>query len=126
MIIQHKLILELADALSRLDGAGDTPYKFGPKTRYALAKNLRLLRSKAEDMDKARVGIVREIWPNGGAVKDTPEFDRFSEQWNVLLNSTEEIPGLMKFQFGELQLDINSIPVTVLANLGPLIIEEGA
>lgn len=130
MKLPHKTVIELTDALSRLDGVSpDTPYKFGPKVRYSLAKNLRILRRKVEDIDKARVALVREIWPGGDGAKkdkDSAEFERFSSQWQAFLESEEDVDGLMRFQFGELQLDINNIPVTVLASLGPLILEEGA
>lgn len=128
MNLQHKTVIELVGALSKLDGAGESTYKFSAKTRYSLAKNLRILRGKVEDYDKVRVGIVRAVWPNGATPdkKDTAEWDRFSAEWQNFLEATEEIENLMRFQFGELNLDVNPIPVTVLASLGALIIEEGS
>ncbi len=126
MKLSRKLLVELANAHARLDGAPEAGYKFGPTTRYRLAKNLRILRGVVEDIDKARVGLVRQIWPDGMPAKDTPEMTRFTIEWQLFLDAEDDVKNLMTFSLADLNLEANHIPVTVLASLGPVINEEGS
>lgn len=129
MILTHKAILELVVAHQNLDGTKENAYKFAPQARYGLAKNLRILRSRTEDINKVRAGLADELSKEMGDKKpDTPEFKalekEFDERYKQFLDATEEIANLMKIKFVDLNLDQNQIPVTVLAALSPIILED--
>lgn len=124
MTLTNKSAIALFTALQRMDGVNDTPFKFGAKVRYSLAKNLRLLSRVRDDVNAARVALIKEISSDGDIRQNTPEMKQFTQRFEELLDLPVEIPNLMRFQFGELNLDVNAIPVTVLADLGPIIIEE--
>lgn len=124
MKLTHKVIIELATAHQQLDGSKEGNYKFSAKIRYALAKNLRLLKGRSEDINKVRTGIIRGISPVEAIKDNSPELREFESQYSTFLDTEEDIPNLMQFTLSELNLDSNPIPVSVLSYLSPLIIEE--
>lgn len=124
MVITRRQVSLLLDAHLNMDGSPTKPSKFGPKVRYSLAKNVRLLQTAFEDMEKSRIGLIKELAPTTNSiVKDSPEMASFSNRWNDFLDTTEDI-RLMKFTLGELQLDVNDLPIAVLAKLGAVIVED--
>lgn len=126
MKLARSKIASLLDALLNMDGPPDRPSKYSPKTRYSLAKNVRLLSSRLEDLEKAKMGFIRELAPTTFKIeKDSPEMVAFTTKWEEFMNSEEEdFPNLMRFTLQELNLDVNELPVVVLAKLGPIIIED--
>jgi hypothetical protein len=126
MKLSRRKIPSLLDALMNMEGPPANPSKFTPKVRYALAKNVRLLNTRFEDMEKARSGLIRQLAPVTLKIeKDTPESIQFSNTWEAFLDAEEEdFPGMIRFTVGELNLDVNSLPIVVLAKLGPILIED--
>lgn len=128
MELTRRQITELSQAHASLDGSKEGTYKFSAKTRYSLAKNLRLLRGKAMDINKVQNDFIRERVPHGTEPpkSGTAEFEKLDKELTAFQEETESIPGLMKFPLADLQLDLNPIPVTVLCYLGPIIVEDVA
>jgi hypothetical protein len=126
MILTRRQVISVLDAHLNLDGSADRPSKFAPKTRYALAKNIRLLTSRFEDLEKVKTGMIRELAPTTFKIeKDSPEAVAITKQWEAFQDAdTEDFPNLMRFTLAELNLDVNDLPIVVLAKLGPVIIED--
>lgn len=125
MILTRKQILRIFSAVNALQDT-QRNYDFGHKTRYKMFKAHRILSGRVEDLEKARVALVREIAPRDLAIKPgTAEMNAFSDKWEAFLNETEEVNGLAPFALNaELRFDINKIPVAVLCDLGDLLLDE--
>jgi len=128
MILTRRQVPSVLDALLNLEGTKERPSKFTPKVRYALAKNVRLLTARFEDLEKAKFGFIRQISPENFKIDNgTPESVRFTDQWEAFLAAdTEDFPNLMRFTLADLNLDVNELPIAVLAKLGPILIEDDA
>lgn len=124
--LTRKQVLSVLDALLNLDGPQSAPFKYGAKTRYKLAKAVRLLSSRFEDMEKVRLGIIRELSPSTFSLpKDDPKNVEYTKRWEAFLDAEpEEIDGLGKFTLAELNLETNELPIAVLAKLGPVLIDD--
>ena len=124
MTLTRKQIPSLLDALMNLDGDPKAPFKYSPKVRYSLAKNLRILTTKFQDIEKVRLGLIRELAPGTFEIqKGTPEAVAFSQKWEEF-ESGEEPCNTLRFTLSDLNLDTNQIPIAALAKLGPLLIED--
>ena len=124
MKLSHKTILELAYAHGNLDGVKDTSFKFSAKVRYSLSKNHRILKSRSEDINKVRTGLIRELTEEGAIKDGSPEMAKFEKAYTEFLELEEDIPNIMQFNLSDLNLETNQIPVSTLSALGPLLIEE--
>ncbi len=104
-----------------------TPYSLGGKTRYTIAKNLRILGVKINDFNKARDGLIREI--SGGATfikkEETEKVEKFVAKVNELAEVEDEVDGLLQVTLEDLKLneesDINPYPSNVINGLTLLI-----
>lgn len=123
MKLTHRAVIELVAAHSALDGSKDNSYKFASKVRYSLSKNLRLLQTRAADIDKERTKIVEDVSPNGPIKPETPEMKEFQNRYFAFLQEEDDIPNLMQLKLEDLNLDSNQIPITVLAALGHILVE---
>lgn len=126
MKIARNVIPSLLDALLMLDGSDPkNPFKFTPKVRYSLAKNVRILTTQFKDIEKARLGMIRQLSPKTFQIeKNTPEAVEFSKQWEPFDAEEVEVNGVMRFTLAEMNLDVNDIPIAALAKLGPILIED--
>lgn len=119
-----------------IDKAGNAvmlPYRLGGQ-RMTIALNMDVLRGVVQAGDQARVGLVREILPNGTPPVGTPEFakfqasdpayKRFLDEYQKLLDAPQGVvPGRLKLadlDVGDAP-DHNPIPPTVLQPLLPII-----
>jgi len=139
MKLKINQIKELQDALSNLDGyqravkvdGADKlvfqPYSLSGKTRYAIAKNLRILTTKISDFNKARDGLIKEISGGQNFIKkeDTENVEKFVARVNELAEVEDDVDGLIQFTLAELGLeletDLNPFPSSVINGLTLLI-----
>lgn len=139
MKLKINQIKTLHDAFSSLDGYQRAvkvdgaeklifqPYTLSGKTRYAIAKNLRILGSKITDFNKARDGLITEI--SGGQTfikkEDTEKIETFVTKVNELAEVEDEVDGLLSVtpaELGlELETDLNPFPSNVINGLTLLI-----
>ncbi len=132
-------IKTLHDAFSNLDGYQKAvkvdgvdkivfvPYTLSGKTRYAIAKNLRILSTKIADFNKARDGLIIEVSGGANFIKkeDTDKIEKFVSLLNQLSEVEDEVDGLLTLSLKELGLeeetDLNPFPATVINGLAQLI-----
>ena len=125
MKLTNSQIVSIAEAHLNLDGLPEKPFKFIPRFRYSLSKNLRLLNQRVRDLETERVKIIREIAPGDLRIeKDTPQAIEFERRYDSLMEDIHEIPNLMSLRLSDLNLGENDIPVRVLSALGPIITED--
>lgn len=116
MTIKIKKILELYEAFASLDGYTEikdgkvsekTYYYFGGKTKYNLVKNLNVLKRHYENFEKTRDELVKSISGGSDSIKaDEPEkLEKFNKELVALLDTEEEVSGLLKVKFEALNLD---------------------
>ena len=120
--------LTLAQALPLLDKSADgKPFALPGKVRWNIVKNLAILTRFSEDYEKTRQGIIVALTPEGGTAadidKDPALIASFRAQIKEILETDQEIPGLLTLALADLNLDANAIPVPVLLALQPLISE---
>lgn len=132
-------IKTLHDAFSNLDGYQKAvkvdgadklvfvPYTLSGKTRYNIAKNLRILGTKIGDFNKARDGLILEITGGVPMIKkeDTANIEKFVAKLNELSEVEDDVDGLLKLtpsELGlELETDLNPFPSNVINGLTLLI-----
>jgi hypothetical protein len=147
MKLKIKKIRELFEALASLDGYTEYSdgkvkekvyYDFSGKTKYNIIKNLNILKRHLENFDKTRDELIKSI--SGG--KDSISQDdkeailRFNKALSEILETEEEVKGLLKIKFNDLCLDdkkdlegklirkANKIPNTVIEILFDHLIDE--
>ncbi len=129
----------LHDAFSALDGYQKVvkvdredkivfvPYTLSGKTRYAIAKNKRILETKIGDFNKARDGLILEITGGVPMIKkeDTANIEKFVAKLNELSEVEDDVDGLLQLTLAELGLeletDLNPFPSSVINGLTLLI-----
>ncbi len=139
MKLKINQIKELQDAVSNLDGYQKAvkvegsdklifqPYSLSGKTRYSIAKNLRILTTKITDFNKARDGLIQEISGGQNFIKkeDTELIQKFVTRANELAETEDDVEGLLSFTLAELKLDqdedVNPYPANVINGLALLI-----
>ena len=125
--LTRRQIIELNNAHQQLDGPKDSPFRFSAKVRYNLAKNLRILRDRAEDIHKVQTAVIREVVPPGTkAEPGSPQYVEVEAKLAEFLAGTEDVNGLLSLTLADLQLDLNSVPISVLCALAPLVKEDVA
>ena len=103
-------------------------YDFNGKVRYNLAKNIKLLRSHIETFDDVQNALVKELAPETNEIsreKDPVAYGSYINKLNEALEAEEDIEGLHKIKFEDLNLDkkdkndkpVNPIPGTTIAAL---------
>lgn len=132
MKIDLRTGLELLGALAALNGSPrvvrdgereivvQEPYKFGMGFRLAIAKNIYRLKELDLTYRHARDAVIMELSQGSGRVTDPDAIARLNIRDQQLLAAKQEIP-LVSMTIGELNLDQNAIPSTVIAALAPLI-----
>jgi hypothetical protein len=128
MKLSTHTILNLVAAMNAFDGLDTVkpgqppkePYKISAAARMAMAKNLVKLNEVAQAYKKAVDG-ARQHHSNGGANDKDPEaLARFNADNSAFLAFVHNVE-IAAIAEGDLALDKNAIPVTVLAHLAPMI-----
>lgn len=99
-------------------------YVFSAKTRWNISKNLRIVNQFVTTFNETRDGLIKQI--SGGAqIDDTNKehFSKFLEGIKQIDNQEEEVSGLLKLSFEDLNLEKNQIPSTVLALLDKILVD---
>lgn len=134
MQLKQFQIVNLFQVLSSLDGAtGATPdgkptnvsnFKFKASVIYALAKNLRRLKSLTEDVEQTRVKLVKKYQetPDQEKLSDTAR-KQFLKEYDEFLQTEIDV-NFHKIKEEDLDLDTNKVPVPIIAELLGTIIEE--
>lgn len=123
--ITRRQLVDLYNAHKRLDGTKDTPYKFNMQTRYNLARNLGFLNSEFQAVHTAQREKLKELTPDSGRIEPgTKEYYEVETELSKFLDETVKIEKIHRIALKDLQLDLNAIPVTVLCDLGPIIVED--
>lgn len=139
-----KTLLEINAALSSLDGTptivkgekneGDpdtadkivtVPYQFSGKVRWGISKNLNVLKRVSEDFGKTRDALINEVSNGTGRIEPDNEtaIKTLNDKVAEVFATGEETKGLLTLPLDGLNLDLNQIPVAVLAALEPIIAE---
>lgn len=127
IVVSRREVLALADAHQKLDGVESTPFKFGAKVRYTLAKNLRILQNHADDIRKGQTGVIREKAPPGTKVEPgSAVYAEIEKELSEFLDEKLELSGVLRISLADLALDMNPIPITVLCSLGPVVRDDVA
>lgn len=130
MLVKNRVILQTVAALRRLDGNDKEHYKFSGLTSLTFARNLRRLGEALEEIEKQRRELVfknklgQNTDKDGNPAPDKPEsVHTFQNEWTeVLEGETEIVIALLKR--GQLLLDTNSIPISILAEIDWLLVPE--
>jgi recombinational DNA repair ATPase RecF len=126
MRVKNKNIQSTVQALNALDGNKDRMFKFSATTTYQLAKMLRRLKEEAETIEAARVNLLKKhgLYQRGQAGEaDQAALAAFSDDYNQLIEAESDVT-VTSFKLGEFNLETNQIPVSVLAAIDWLIIDE--
>ena len=123
MKVKRSEILMLNNALAQLDNTASdketVAYKFSAKVMYSLYRNLTKVRQMVEDIEKIRLATVKKY------IKEGDRLLAIKICLSLVLNHTfiegEEEVSLEKVRTSEFDLDKNSIPLYVLANLSIII-----
>lgn len=121
MKLTIKTALILQNALQRLEApatgtTGKSEFAFPGKVIYSIARNLTLLKPMAEDLEKSRLAIIRQLTPEGAAGVPEDKIPEFRAEWDAIL-ATETDIALKTIAIGDLNLDANRIRSDVLAEL---------
>jgi len=122
--------LQAVQALGKLDtykdGNETHHYKFTGGALVNIAKNLRVLKTAAEDYDNARVKLVKQFTDGDAPLKEGDDkWPQFVTAVNGLLNEEVEL-DIMRIKLSSLKLDANPVPASVLSALMFLIEEDDA
>ena len=102
-----------------------TAYSFGPSTRLAIFRDLRVLQEQLVDFEKARASLVKKIWGDRqpDEKKDGPEMTRFLTELSALAAEPVKVE-ITRLEIKELLRDGNPIPNDVLLQLGPILSDK--
>jgi len=130
MMLKNRQIYALTSAHEALDGAKDganvVRFKFSATTLYTLAKNLRRLADVVQDLEKTRTKLQKKWGITDPKLDSTARAEAtrsINEEWLELMEAETDII-LSGISLSALKLDENNIPVTTLANLDFILIED--
>lgn len=122
MNVKCGTVLESLRALQSFDGNERERFKFAPSTMLAIARNIRRLKDAADDIERTRQQLIRDqglgkIDEKGIRIPDAPErLTAFHHAFQIVLDADVDLAvNILKAK--DLRLEINNIPVTVLAAL---------
>lgn len=113
----------IKDEATKTEKVVFVPYSFSGKTRWNLGKAITITKRAADDLNKVKDDLIREI--SGGdriAPEDHASVTAFNLKWIEVLQTQEEVP-ILSLTLDELNLDVNPIPSSVLSVLS-LIVKE--
>lgn len=133
MTITKQVAMELEGAIGMLsaletEGKNPTTLIFPGSIRYAIAKNLKELKTAVGEIAKERTALVEEYGtaPEGSSIKEmepnNPRWNEFRVKGEAMLAEPVEV-NLKTFTLDELNLDANPIPISILDLLMPIIVE---
>jgi hypothetical protein len=117
-------VLATINAIVKLEGApsGDpkeapvSKYNFKAKVLYGLAKNYNTLKRLVEDIESTRQKTLKKYQTEGEANLGEAQAAKFSADFSDFLNTPLDV-DLHQVDINEIDLDLNQIPISVLADL---------
>lgn len=126
----HEALLQLdgLEKVAHIDGKDKIvkePFKLSGKSRWNIAKNVGILARKLEGFDKVRNDLVQEISEGKNIITkdETEKIKAFEKEIISVLETEEEIEGILTITKTDLNLDANAIPTWVIIALEPIITE---
>jgi len=132
MKLTAQQILRLIEALQHFDAMppmqdgkpARAPYKLAGTVRMAMARNVAKLGEVVSAYQNARNALVYDHAVAGGNAVAPDKIADFERAHAELLSSVHEV-DLIRLSEANLQLDVNEVPVSVLAALIPVMREVG-
>jgi hypothetical protein len=99
------------------------PYEFSGKTRWNIAKNLRVLNVHITDFNSARDALIKQISNGTNEIDNTnkEQMNEYIKHLNEIDQQEVDVSGLLSIKVDDLALDTNPIPATVLAAFKDLV-----
>lgn len=128
-------VQKLHNAISRLNGIervikidGDDkvifqPFNLSGKARWNIAKNISILEAMIESINKVRNDLINQISDGANVIKadETEKLAKFNAEMSAILETEEEVNGLLKLTQSQLKLDsdedINQFPPEAIKTL---------
>jgi hypothetical protein len=132
MKLRNKEIAELFSGLQKLDGIINDEkvsyFKFKPKAAWAIARNLRGMKTWAEEFESEKEDIVKKH--NGGKTAKVIKQDEIGEEAFASIeadlqessNRETEIK-VLTVEASDLDLENNQIPPVVLASIAVMVVD---
>lgn len=130
-------IRNLFTALSMLDGEQKVvknkgqeevilePYKFSGKTSWNLVKNKNILKRYTDDYTEVNDKLIRRISGAESINKEDPaQVKEYTDETKKLLETEEDVKGILKIKLSELNLDTNHIPISILELLSTIVEDD--
>lgn len=132
-------IRNLFTALSMLDGEQKVvknkgqeevilePYKFAGKTSWNLVKNKNILKRYNDDYTEVNDQLIRRISGAESINKEDPvQVKEYTDETKKLLETEEDVKGILRIKLSELNLDTNHIPISILELLSTIVDDDNA
>jgi len=130
-------VQELQNALGQLDGIDKAvrvdekdriirqPFQLSGRARWNIAKNVRILSDRIEAFSQVRNDLIKQISGGKNIIEknETEKMEAFQKEITSVLETEEEVDGLLTISREDLNLDQNPIPTWVIVALAPLITE---
>ncbi len=102
------------------------PYQFAGKVSWNMVKNKNILKRIIEDFQETNNKLVREISGGKESIdQENPEqVKKLRDELDKILKIDEDVKGLLKIKYSELNLNVNRIPVSVLELLSPIVEDD--
>lgn len=99
------------------------PYEFSGKTRWNIAKNLRVLNVHITDFNSARDALIKQISNGTNEIDNTnkEQMNEYIKHLNEIDQQEVDVSGLLSIKVDDLALDTNPIPATILAAFKDLV-----
>jgi len=99
------------------------PYEFSGKTRWNIAKNLRILNVLVTDFNSARDALIKQLSNGSNEIDGTNKelMSSYIKEINDIDAQDVDVSGILSIKVDDLNLDVNPIPVGLLAAFKDLI-----
>jgi hypothetical protein len=115
-------------AVSAIDTITDAKngYTLDHKVRYKLHRNFDFLIPVAKAVETTKMDLIAEIAPESKEIKpNTPQMTLFATKWREFMETEESFDKMFCVAlYKDLRFDINAITPAVLADLGPILLDE--
>lgn len=124
LLLTPNQILATINAVVKLEGSTDpnnkeatpTKYNFKAKVLYCLAKNFNTLKRFVEDIESTRQKTLKKYQEGGDTTLTDVQSAKFTADFTEFLNAPVEV-DIHQIDINEIDLDLNQIPISVLADL---------
>jgi hypothetical protein len=122
--IKNRQIGLMEKAILALDKP-DVGWDVDPKTRYAMARNLKKLREHSELLEKVRMDSIKGYLAPGKVELEGEGLRTFVEKYNELMEQTSEV-DVFQVSFEDMNTKVNKTALDSIAMLIGTVITEAA